>query len=91
MLALSRAVCTHGRNQTKQTEILFGRVRTMASTESADAFKPDPLVMYIFVRTDLDWPQGAVAAQACHGMVFAPPVYSSRSHTFACSCNGCTS
>jgi len=40
---------------------------TMASTTASAEVKSDPLVMYIFVRTDLDWPQGAVAAQACHG------------------------
>lgn len=39
----------------------------MASTTASAEVKSDPLVMYIFVRTDLDWPQGAVAAQACHG------------------------
>jgi hypothetical protein len=44
----------------------------MASDQSAasqERISVDPLVMFVFVRSDLDWPAGAVMAQACHGEV----------------------
>ena len=35
-------------------------------TSSSPAFS-DPLVQYILLRKDLEWPTGAVVSQACHG------------------------
>merc|ERR1719330_751015 len=39
---------------------------TTASPHSGAASSGDPLVMYVLVRKDLDWPMGALMNQACH-------------------------
>lgn len=33
--------------------------------------KPDPIVQYIAIRSDLKWPKGALIAQSCHASVAA--------------------
>eukprot|EP00747_Dinoflagellata_sp_TGD_P007958 gnl/TRDRNA2_/TRDRNA2_117587_c0_seq2.p1 gnl/TRDRNA2_/TRDRNA2_117587_c0~~gnl/TRDRNA2_/TRDRNA2_117587_c0_seq2.p1 ORF type:complete len:163 (+),score=43.36 gnl/TRDRNA2_/TRDRNA2_117587_c0_seq2:40-528(+) len=36
------------------------------ATSGPPAGKKDPLVMYVVLRKDLDWPMGAMVNQACH-------------------------
>lgn len=33
--------------------------------------KPDPIVQYIAIRSDLKWPKGALIAQSCHASLAA--------------------
>ena len=42
-----------------------------ANDDKSTAKKPQPIVQYIVLRRDLDWPAGAMAAQAAHASVAA--------------------
>lgn len=48
----------------------------VTETSMGDGAKADPLVMYIVLRKDLDWPTGAIINQACH--VSAAVAYDAR-------------
>lgn len=39
--------------------------------QTSDQVKPDPIVQYIAIRSDLKWPKGALIAQSCHASVAA--------------------
>lgn len=39
--------------------------------EKQTELKPDPIVQYIAIRSDLKWPKGALIAQSCHASVAA--------------------
>ena len=54
------------RGATTRSRYLF-----MSSSSSEVSTFSKPIVQYLFVRRDLDWPQGAVAAQAAHASVAA--------------------
>ena len=41
------------------------------SENSSAIVKPDPIVQYIAIRSDLKWPKGALIAQSCHASVAA--------------------
>lgn len=41
----------------------------MSSDQTHTDTSSEPIVQYIVVRTDLNWSQGAVIAQACHASV----------------------
>lgn len=40
-------------------------------TTEMESVKPDPIVQYIAIRSDLKWPKGALIAQACHATLAA--------------------
>jgi len=51
--------------------VLAASSSTSSLRMSSSSLFTKPVVQYIFVRRDLDWPTGAVAAQAAHASVAA--------------------
>ncbi|CAE8615697.1 unnamed protein product [Polarella glacialis] len=56
---------TSGPLPTMEPTACHGTAADKESSASAPVRK-DPLVMYVMIRKDLDWPMGALMNQACH-------------------------
>ncbi|CAE8602985.1 unnamed protein product [Polarella glacialis] len=56
---------TSGPLPTMEPTACHGTAADKESSASAPVRK-DPLVMYVMIRKDLDWPVGALMNQACH-------------------------
>lgn len=54
-----------------------------AERASSSSTEDEPIVQCIVVRKDLDWPLGAMMAQACHASVAAIEATRSEAHTAA--------
>lgn len=58
-------------SSTNSTTTRLGMSSNSSDNNKANSNKPPVICQYIFLRRDLDWPAGAMAAQAAHASVAA--------------------
>lgn len=75
--ALHQYAAVHARNPTSAPPSSLGpavtKTHALEASASPESSRPlegnvakDPLIMYVVLRKDLDWPMGAIINQACH-------------------------